>query len=220
VLRKTSLQDIPEGRYIIPSAANKSFLQSSDSINKESLRYVYLFHENDSVVFRINSGSKTGGIIYPLNNMQTKILLLKTSIDFDVFTTPFKYRPAANGVPPQFNSNFNGSFYFGYLIDRYQVSVKEIYPGIKREKFSKTGLGAGVFIGAGSAFINPKFMNNTIDYEYDALAIDYGAALLFGIRNISTGVSVGFDFLTDKNRKNWVYRHKPWVGIFIGINLN
>ena len=100
------------------------------------------------------------------------------------------------------------------------MKKREIYPGVFRENFSKTGFGFGGFIGAGSVFINPKFMDNAIDYEYDALAFDYGIAVLFGVRNFSTGLSLGFDFLTDKNRNNWVYQHQPWIGIFIGLNLN
>jgi hypothetical protein len=39
-------------------------------------------------------------------------------------------------------------------------------------------------------------MNNSIDYEYDAIAIDYGIATLIGFRNINTGVALGFDFFS------------------------
>ncbi|WP_157766391.1 hypothetical protein [Pedobacter ginsengisoli] len=32
--------------------------------------------------------------------------------------------------------------------------------------------------------------------------------------------SLGLDMLTDKNRTNWIYQGKPWVGILFGITLN
>ena len=223
VIQKTSLQDIPEGKYMIPKTANKNFLKTDSLQPTGNIRFVYLFHENDSVLFRTSfhgSQLQVKGYMYPLKGKTEKIVLLKPSFDFDIFTTPFKYRPPVRDIPQQFNSNFNGSFYLGYRIDRFKLQQKEIYPGVIRESFNKNGIGMGGFIGVGTAFINPKFMNNTIDYEYDAFVIDYGIAVLFGIRNFSTGISVGFDFLTDKNRKNWVYQHKPWAGIFIGLNLN
>lgn len=215
VLQKSSLQDIPEGKYII---------RSNDSLQKkQQAENIFVFHENDSIFFRSivnNNNAVVKGLIYPLASTTNELKLLRPSFDFDIFTTPFKFRPALDDIPQQLNTNFNGSLYFGYRIDIYKVKQKQPYSGILREQFNKNGIGIGAFAGVSSVFINPKFMRNTIDYEYDAMAIDYGIAALFGVRNFSTGLSVGFDFLTDKNRKHWVYQNKPWVGIFIGLNLN
>lgn len=212
VLQKTSVQDIAEGKYLIPASA--------DSAANRKSTPVYVYTENDSVYYRTLAGRTVTKLLYPVNSKSNNIILLRPSFDFDVFTTPFKFRPAIAGMPAQFNTSFNGSFYLGYRVDRLKIQQKNIIDGISREKFTKSGIGIGAFAGIGSAFINPKVMNNTIDYEYDAFAIDYGAAVLVGFRNINTGVSLGFDFLTDKNRKQWIYQHKPWLGIFIGLNLN
>ena len=212
VLQKTSVQDITEGKYLIPASDN--------STTNRKTTPVYVYTENDSVYFRTLTGLPVTKLLYPVNSKSNNIVLLRPSLDFDVFTTPFKFRPAIADMPAQFNTSFNGSFYLGYRIDRLKIQRKNIVDGISREKFTKSGIGFGAFAGIGSAFINPKLMNNAIDYEYDAFAIDYGAAVLVGFRNINTGVSLGFDFLTDKNSKQWIYQHKPWLGIFIGLNLN
>ncbi|MFY7840468.1 MAG: hypothetical protein ACOVP7_09335 [Lacibacter sp.] len=220
VLQKSSLQDIPEGRYLLPH--NPAENNAKDSLQQKHTDKIYLYLENDSIFYLPynNHNSAPAKLIYPLSDQQTKLVLFKPSFDFDIFTTPFKFRPAITGIPQQLNTNFNGSFYFGYRMDRYTLKKRQLYPGVVRENFNKTGIGIGAFVGAGSVFINPKFMNNAIDYEYDAFAIDYGAAALFGFRNFSTGLSLGFDLLTDKNRKHWVYQNKLWIGIFIGLNLN
>jgi hypothetical protein len=218
-LQKTSVQDISEGKYRIPASAAEGF-STADSNSQRKAVSGYVYSENDSIYFRTYSGQPITKLLYPVNNKSKNILLLRPSFDFDVFTTPFKFRPALADMPAQFNTSFNGSFYLGYRVDRFKIQQKNVYDGIIREKITKSGIGIGAFAGIGSAFINPKVMNNAIDYEYDALAIDYGIAVLFGFRNINTGLSIGFDFLTDKNQKQWLYQHRPWFGIFIGLNLN
>ncbi|RXK58980.1 hypothetical protein ESA94_16480 [Lacibacter luteus] len=170
--------------------------------------------------FRSQANPVTTGLLYPFTENANEIILLKPSLDFDLFTTPFKFRPAIAEMPAQFNTGFNGSFYIGYRMDRLKIQQQTIYNGIKREKYTRSGIGLGLFAGIGSSFMNPKVLNNTIDYEYDAFTIDYGLAALAGFRKFNTGISLGFDFITDKNRNQWIYQHKPWIGIFIGLNLN
>lgn len=217
-IKKNALQDLPEGNYSISGKSDRSFLASSDSFQKDSIKQIHLYQE-DSLYFMV-PGSPVKGTIRLLPGNRQAVMLYKSSFDFDVFTTPFKFRPATTMLPQQLNTNFNGSFYFGYRIDRYSIKRSRLTNDISRDHFTKAGLGIGTFVGVGAAFINPVSMRNTIDYEYDAVAIDYGLAILLGLRNFSTGISVGFDFLTDRNKKQWIYQHKPWVGIFIGLNLN
>jgi hypothetical protein len=223
VLKKSSKEDFEEGVYTMP--AKQPFRNivgdSSSSFNKKTT--VFLFEESDTLWFiskAANGAPAKNTFLYPLQNDEAGLVLQKRSFDFDVFVTPFKYRFAIKGLPPQMNTSFNGSFYFGYRMDKYAVHKTKLKFGIEREKFKKTGLGVGVFAGVGSVFINPVTMQNTIDYEYDGFVLDYGVAVLAGIRNISTGLSVGFDFLPSNRGKNWIYQHKPWIGIFIGLNLN
>lgn len=216
-IKKNALEDLPEGKYTISGKSDRSFLLVQDTFKKKSIKQIHLYQE-DSLYFVLPHTSIKGTIrLLPEKNQQ--LILYKSSLDFDVFTTPFKFRPAAV-LPQQLNTSFNGSFYFGYRRDRYSIKRKQVFDGVSKDQFTKMGIGIGAFIGVGSAFVNPISMRNTIDYEYDAVAIDYGLAVLLGMRNFNTGLSVGFDFLTDRNRKQWVYQHKPWIGIFIGLNLN
>ncbi len=218
-VKKNALQDLPENVYRISSKSDRSFLPVNNSDSQRVIKKIEVYTDEDSMYFIVpNTTVKS---VLRLNEHTTRpLVLFSQGFDFDVFTTPFKFRPAINGLPQQLNTNFNGSFYFGYRTDRFSVQRKASRYGISRDHFTRTGLGVGAFVGVGSAFINPLSMRNTIDYEYDAVAIDYGIAVLLGLRNFNTGFSVGFDFLTDKNRKEWVYQHKPWMGIFIGLNLN
>jgi hypothetical protein len=216
-IKKNALEDLPEGRYAISGKSDRSLLALEDSFNKDSIKHIHLYQE-DSLYF-VLPGTSIKGTIRLLPEKNQQLILYKSSFDFDVFTTPFKFRPATT-LPQQLNTSFNGSFYFGYRRDRFSIKRTRLFNEVSRDRFTKMGVGIGAFVGVGSAFVNPISMRNTIDYEYDAVAIDYGVAILLGLRNFSTGVSVGFDFLTDKNRKQWVYQHKPWIGIFIGLNLN
>ncbi|HCL04700.1 MAG TPA: hypothetical protein DHW64_01480 [Chitinophagaceae bacterium] len=218
IVKKNALQDLPEGMYTISGKSDRSFLASPDSFQKEAVKKIQLYQE-DSLYFLV-PGSPVKGTVHLLPGKSRAVVLCKSGFDFDVFTTPFKFRPVTSSLPQQLNTNFNGSFYFGYRSDRFSIKRTSLSDNITRDYFTKAGIGIGAFVGVGTAFVNPISMRNNIDYEYDAVAIDYGIAVLLGLKNFSTGISVGFDFLTDRNRKQWVYQHKPWVGIFIGLNLN
>jgi len=217
-IKKNALEDLPEGKYTISEKSDRSFLNPLDSFQNESMKTIFLYQE-DSLYYQLPS-STVKGTFRLLPGKTRAVVLYKSSFDFDAFTTPFKFRPATTTLPQQLNTNFNGSFYFGFRKDRFSIKRTALSNNLSRDSFTKIGIGIGAFIGVGSAFVNPISMRNTIDYEYDAVAIDYGLAMLIGFKNFNTGVSVGFDFLTDKNRKQWVYQHKPWIGIFIGLNLN
>ena len=63
-------------------------------------------------------------------------------------------------------------------------------------------------------------MEDKIDYEYDGLALSNGIAGIYDNKKINIGLALGIDMLTDKNRANWIYQGKPWIGILFGITLN
>jgi hypothetical protein len=217
-IKKNALEDLPEGKYKISGKSEHSFLFTQQPLQKDTIHTMELYQE-DSLYF-IVPGTIIKGTIELKPDYRQPLILHQSGFDFDVFTTPFKFRPANALLPQQLNTNFNGSFYFGYRSDRFSIKRTSLSNNISRDYFTKVGIGVGAFVGVGTAFVNPISMRNNIDYEYDAVAIDYGMAVLLGLKSFSTGVSVGFDFLTDRNRKQWVYQHKPWIGIFIGLNLN
>jgi hypothetical protein len=68
--------------------------------------------------------------------------------------------------------------------------------------------------------MNPFVTNNNIQSEYDGVVLTKGLAGLVGVGEFTFGASLGFDNLLDKNRKNWIYENKPWVGFSVGFNIN
>ncbi len=149
-----------------------------------------------------------------LNQHRARTIFRRGSLDVDVFTTPFKYRAARGEVPAQLNTTFNGGFYFGYRRDHY------IFHTRSNNANRKFGYGAGGFFGLGSVFINPTFVQNNINFEYDAFALSYGFAVTGGYGRLNSGIALGFDFLTDMNKNFWIYEYKPWIGVVFGISLN
>ena len=147
VLQKSSLQNIPEGRYLLPNNSAKN--NTNDSSLQKRTDKIYLFIENDSIYYLPYRNYRTAKpkLIYPLSDQQSKLVLFKPSFDFDIFTTPFKFRPAIAGIPQQLNTNFNGSFYFGYRMDKYTLKKQQLYPGVVRESFNKKGRPRGLVAG-------------------------------------------------------------------------
>lgn len=186
---------------------------------------VFLFNQNDTL-FITSADSTTAfgdtvNYVYPFNSQAFKpLVLVNHSFDADVFTTPFKFRAGTDGFPAQLTTSFNAAFYAGYRTDYYTVKKHAFKAPIQLSKMNRIGFGLGLFAGLGSANIKPEYVRNTITYEYDAVGLNYGVAFLFGYRQISTGLALGFDYLADQNRNNWVYQNKPWIGVFIGLNLN
>ncbi len=195
---------LPDGKYIIKQDKMKEMVKA------------YTF--NDTTYLKKNDSS----IIFSdyLESLKSKKIFIRHSFDIDAFTTPFKFRLGTEDMPPQLNSTFNGAIYLGYRSDHFVYRNKNIYADIERKFSQKIGYGLGGFLGFGSTLINPIVLRNTIDFEYDGFVFEYGTAVLISYRNINTGLAVGVDALIDKYRTNWIYQHKPWVGIIIGINLN
>ncbi|MDX5480835.1 MAG: hypothetical protein LPK07_04055, partial [Hymenobacteraceae bacterium] len=59
-----------------------------------------------------------------------------------------------------------------------------------------------------------------IGYEYEGMVWLNGIAGIVGVNNITLGLAVGLDHLFDRNRHDWIYQHKPWIGLAFGLNLN
>lgn len=142
------------------------------------------------------------------------------SLDLDVLTILFKYRPSVQGFPNQFNTNFNGAFYAGYRTDNFKLSYKQNPLHIENRNITHYGYSLGGFLGLGTARIDEYVTLNKIDYEYDGAVITGGFAGEFGINKLNFGFTCGFDYLTDKNRHVWINQTKPWLGLSIGLNLN
>jgi hypothetical protein len=146
-------------------------------------------------------------------------LYIKQSFDVDIVTVLFKFRSATAAVPRQLTTDFNGNVFLGYRLDRFGINYKKNPVGLTRET-SHLGVGVGIIGGLGSTQITPTTTNYTTTDEYNGLVLSRGLALLVGINNLTVGIGLGWDYLTDRDKHIWVYQNRPWTGLTIGLNLN
>jgi len=156
-----------------------------------------------------------------LDNRQIhNLTLYRRHFDVDVFTIPFKIRPAIAGVPPQLNSNFNAALYLGRRIDFYRFQSQTIAPHRQTRLLRSQGFGYGFFAGIGSSTINELVTRGAIGFEYEGVIVDAGLAVIYDARLFNVGIATGMDHLVDSNRRQWIYQWRPWFGVLFGLNLN
>ena len=96
-----------------------------------------------------------------------------------------------------------------------------MFPDIwKVSQFNKFGYDFGFFAGPGATIINPFNTNNKRADEYSGMIIQTGVAGFLETNVASFGLSIGYDYLLNPDRKIWMYQNKPWVGFIVGIALN
>jgi hypothetical protein len=148
-----------------------------------------------------------------------KEFFLKRSFDVDVVTIAFKYRPATINLPRQLTTDFNGNIFLGYRFDRFKITHKET-PFGRRPQYGHRGITGGVIGGIGSTSVTPWTTNNQITDEYNGFTLSRGFALMLGVNNLTVGMGIGWDSLTDRDKSIWIYQNKPWYGLSVGLNLN
>lgn len=146
-------------------------------------------------------------------------LFLKKSFDIDVITVGFKYRPATSVLPRQLTTDFNGNIYIGYRLDRFRVRYQDT-PFGRKSTLGHRAITAGFFGGIGSTSITPWTTNNQQGDEYNAAILSRGVALMFGVKDLTVGLGIGWDYLTDRDKNIWIYQNKSWYGLTVGLNLN
>ncbi len=144
----------------------------------------------------------------------------KGTLDFDVLTVLFKYRPPAKGFPPQFNATFNGAVFLGYRTDIYTLRYGATPLHAYKRQINHFGYSAGIFSGFGTARIDEYVTQNALQIQYDGLVNLSGVALIIAVNKLTAGVTAGIDHLLDRNRKLWVNNGQPWIGLSLGLNLN
>jgi hypothetical protein len=176
---------------------------------------VYIYVEEDTLKILTHKMPFTPVIPLPGDDQ----FFLKRSFDVDVMTVPFKYRPGTAGLPRQLNTDFNGNAYIGYRFDRFRVRMKHTPVGI-RKHYDHKGVTLGVFGGLGSAAVNPSTTANQTTDDYNALILSRGVAAMIGVNNLTVGVGVGWDYVTDRDKDIWIYQNTSWFGLTVGLNLN
>jgi hypothetical protein len=82
------------------------------------------------------------------------------------------------------------------------------------------GVTVGAFGGIASTGVTPWTTNNLSSDEYNGLILSRGFALMIGLNTLTVGLGVGWDYLTDRDKRIWIYQNKPWYGLSVGLNLN
>jgi hypothetical protein len=111
-------------------------------------RYAKVYVENREDSLIIIPIDKNGSSLKPLKNTNSQ-LFLKQSLDIDVLTVPFKFRPSSYNFPRQLTTDFNGNIFFGYRLDRYKVYTTKTPVG-ELKKTQHRALTFGGFGGVGA----------------------------------------------------------------------
>lgn len=204
----SSLTNIPESQL---SSDYYDFRQPGSRYTK-----VYVDVKEDSLIIIPIDKNKVGSS--PIKDAANQSFLRK-SFDIDVLTVPFKFRPSTNNLPRQLTVDFNGSIFLGYRLDRYKVLFNKTPVGTVK-KLRHRALTMGVFGGLGTSSITPWTTNNQTTDEYNGLILNRGLSLMAGVNNLTVGVGVGWDYLTDRDKDIWIYQNKPWYGLTLSLNLN
>ncbi|HYC85254.1 MAG TPA: hypothetical protein VEB86_08535 [Chryseosolibacter sp.] len=144
---------------------------------------------------------------------------IKHSLDLDLITVAFKYRPSSMEFPRQLTADFNGNVYVGYRTDQFTKYSEKTPAGI-RKTIRHRALTLGAFAGIGSTAITPWTTNYRTTDEYSALVITKGVAAMAGVNSLTIGLAIGWDAVTDRDKNIWIYQNKPWYGVSLGLSIN
>ena len=178
---------------------------------------VYVIDSGDSLQLLFPSTDKRR---YVAGSTYTSWTFQRTEVDVDVFTLPFKIRPAQTNLPAQLNSNFNAAVYIGRRIDLYNYRSKPVTSTFAVRQLRSRGFGYGFFGGVGSTSMTDFVTRTPIGIEYEGVVVNAGVATIYDARIFNIGLAIGFDHLMDRNREQWIYQQKPWFGVLFGLNLN
>ncbi len=146
--------------------------------------------------------------------------LHKNSFDVDFVSIPIKFRPKQNDVPAQLTANLSAAIFAGFRKDFHTIGYRSKPTGNSELRISNLGFAIGLVSGFGNTTINETTGLSRVHKEYDGIVWIYGVNGIVGWNQLSFGLAIGKDILTDNNRKYWIYNNQLWYGITIGLNLN
>lgn len=144
----------------------------------------------------------------------------KQSLDIDITSILFKYRPGQKGRPSEFTADFNAALYSGWRWDYFTIRSKKDPFQNCRKTISSRGFDVGAFAGMGTTPVNPFSTNGLVADDYSGMIFQYGLAAFVETTFVSFGLSAGFDALLTPDKKSWIYQNKLWLGFVVGIALN
>ena len=213
LIEKTSSHGFNSGYYRLINGKTESKQVYVDI--HEDVMDVYPKKENglDPSIMTINMQYRDSFCIEPY-------IFKKTSLDIDITTILFKFRPGVTGLPAQMNVDFNGALYAGWRRDNYHLNCEKNPLGNCHFEIVNRGYDFGVFGGPGTTLISPFSTNGHYGDEYTGMIIQFGIAGFLESEVASFGIAMGYDYLLSPQRSIWIYNKKPWIGITIGTALN
>jgi hypothetical protein len=213
ILKKNSGIELENGLYRTKSSQTT---QKVYVIFEDSIVNLYSLNKN-------TSPNTPATRVFEFNDRKEKansLRLKQSSLDIDIFTIPFKYRPAVVGFPNQLNTNFSGAVYLGFRTDNYHFTYLQTPLQYYQRKLNHFGYSIGLFSGFGSTAMNSWVTQNGVVSEYDGLVVLSGIATIIAVSKLTFGLGLGVDHLLDKNKDTWIYQGKSWIGLTVGLNLN
>ena len=70
------------------------------------------------------------------------------------------------------------------------------------------------------AFVSPWTTNYKTTDEYNAFILSRGFAAMVGFNNLTVGLGIGWDYITDRDKDIWIYQNQAWYGLTLSLNLN
>lgn len=211
------IEKIPEDTYLM-SAEQYSKLDAASKplIGQKTIQIEV--DRSDTILKIVPVLTQLKPLELKLDNID-QIKLHRYTLDIDVLAVPFKIRPSVEGFPAQLDANFDAALYIGRRRDNYSIKKTKSRRSSKTH-ISGEGYGYGAFVGIGAVAMNPYVTRQLINYEYSGLVFNGGIAGIYDAKRFNIGLAIGADILMDRNRTNWIYQGKPWIGVLFGIDLN
>lgn len=214
---------------VVEQSSGHGFNTGVYTVRHDSVEYrnAYMVLEADTIrVYPKVAGTiqTAPAITIPLSiagsNCLDSYFFKKQSLDIDITSILFKYRPGQNGRPSELTADFNAALYSGWRWDYFTLKSKKDPLQNCRKTISARGFDAGVFAGIGTTPVNPFTTGGIISDDYSGMVVQYGLAGFVETTFVSFGLAAGFDSLLTPDKKSWIYQNKLWLGFIVGIALN
>jgi hypothetical protein len=173
---------------------------SSKSISQNALTYQKSILEN--IYFKISSSQYLSF---------AEELKRRGSFVVGASTTLIKIRPG-NGkdkededvIYSEFGNDFNIGITAGWRVNNYKDNVAVSIVG---------------GIGFSSIKVTPQTTRDFITSESSQSAITFSSGLIFEVEKFQISTFVGIDAMSGEIGRNWIYRHRPWIGLGFGYEI-
>lgn len=132
-----------------------------------------------------------------------------TSITGGVALLPLKFRPKVKVNGEKFGFDFSKDIQLG-LSGGLKQRISHYNPYFINALFN---------IGISSVTMDKFNTMNTLDNNIDIAALTFSYGLVLDFTRIQLGIFAGRDFVSDRNRNNWIYHGKTWFSVGFGYSI-